>query len=99
MSSHLRFEDAEEAVEESSNLDQSMCDIAESDDKTSADYYFDSYSHFGIFPIPNTQKVFTFSSGYLSLSTLITRAFTIAVLFVSFSFFFCLCLWLQEFMK
>ncbi|KAL9324691.1 hypothetical protein ACSQ67_009548 [Phaseolus vulgaris] len=48
MSSHLRFEDAEEAVEESSNLDQSMCDIAESDDKTSADYYFDSYSHFGI---------------------------------------------------
>ena len=42
---HLRFE---EAVDESSNLDQSMCDIEESDDKTSADYYFDSYSHFGI---------------------------------------------------
>lgn len=54
MSGHLRFEDADEAVEaveESSNLDQSMCDVEISDDKTSADYYFDSYSHFGIFPI------------------------------------------------
>jgi len=87
MNNHLRFEDAEEAVEESSNLDQSMCDIDdECGDKTSADYYFDSYSHFGIFPIPNTQKVFTFSSEYLSLNTLITQAFTIAVLFVSFSY-------------
>lgn len=47
-SNHLRFEEADEAVDESSNLDQSMCDIEESDDKTSADYYFDSYSHFGI---------------------------------------------------
>ncbi|KAH1241787.1 putative protein arginine N-methyltransferase 1 [Glycine max] len=46
-SNHLRFEEADEAVDESSNLDQSMCDIEESDDKTSADYYFDSYSHFG----------------------------------------------------
>ncbi|KAG5022484.1 hypothetical protein JHK85_018826 [Glycine max] len=47
-SNHLRFEEADEAVDESSNLDQSMCDIEKSDDKTSADYYFDSYSHFGI---------------------------------------------------
>lgn len=60
MSNHFRFEDAEEAVEESSNLDQSMCDIDESDDKTSADYYFDSYSHFGIFPIPNSKKFVPF---------------------------------------
>lgn len=36
--------------------DESMCDADVSfvdgeDDKTSADYYFDSYSHFGIFLI------------------------------------------------
>nr|AFK37387.1 unknown [Lotus japonicus] len=50
---HLRFQDADdeviEDVAETSNLDQSMCDDPDdSDDKTSADYYFDSYSHFGI---------------------------------------------------
>nr|ACJ83303.1 unknown [Medicago truncatula] len=50
---HLRFEDADEVIEdvaETSNLDQSMggCDLDDSNDKTSADYYFDSYSHFGI---------------------------------------------------
>ncbi|KAK4749373.1 hypothetical protein SAY87_026822 [Trapa incisa] len=46
---------------ENSNMDEVMCDLEESgnssaidesfpdeDDKTSADYYFDSYSHFGI---------------------------------------------------
>ncbi|XP_020239987.1 protein arginine N-methyltransferase 1.1 [Cajanus cajan] len=48
MNNHHRFEDADEPVDESSNLDQSMCHIDDSDDKTSADYYFDSYSHFGI---------------------------------------------------
>ncbi|XP_004513091.1 probable protein arginine N-methyltransferase 1.2 [Cicer arietinum] len=50
---HLRFQDADEVIEdaaETSNLDQSMCgcDLDDSDGKTSADYYFDSYSHFGI---------------------------------------------------
>ncbi|KAL2321372.1 hypothetical protein Fmac_030341 [Flemingia macrophylla] len=63
MNNHHRFEDADEpveAVEVSSNLDQSMYDIDESDDKTSADYYFDSYSHFGIFQFL-LLKVFNFS--------------------------------------
>ncbi|XP_047950895.1 protein arginine N-methyltransferase 1.1 [Salvia hispanica] len=47
-------ETIEEVAAESSNLDEdsTMCDREESlatgDDKTSADYYFDSYSHFGI---------------------------------------------------
>ncbi|KAG6431718.1 hypothetical protein SASPL_109801 [Salvia splendens] len=47
-------ETIEEVATESSNLDEdsTMCDREESlatgDDKTSADYYFDSYSHFGI---------------------------------------------------
>ncbi|KAK2452076.1 putative protein arginine N-methyltransferase [Trifolium repens] len=50
---HLRFQDADEVIEdagETSNLDQSMggCELDDSNDKTSADYYFDSYSHFGI---------------------------------------------------
>ncbi|KAL1356511.1 hypothetical protein HN51_008514 [Arachis hypogaea] len=59
MNNHLRFQDADEVIQdaaESSNLDdQSMCEpepsepsFIDSDDKTSADYYFDSYSHFGI---------------------------------------------------
>jgi protein arginine N-methyltransferase 1 len=53
-SNHLRFQDADEVIEdagETSNLDQSMggCDLDDSNDKTSADYYFDSYSHFGNF--------------------------------------------------
>lgn len=69
----IRFrDDGEEAINEaaeSSNLDESMCDLdgsvagcdkaiddstcepdvsfIDADDKTSADYYFDSYSHFG----------------------------------------------------
>ncbi|KAK1550215.1 hypothetical protein Q3G72_015597 [Acer saccharum] len=61
-----RFEDAEEEIAVSSNLDdsivagdkateddESMCDVDGSfvdggDNKTSADYYFDSYAHFGI---------------------------------------------------
>ncbi|CAN7032909.1 unnamed protein product [Brassica rapa subsp. trilocularis] len=31
--------------------DESMCDVTDvTDDTTSADYYFDSYSHFGNFP-------------------------------------------------
>ncbi|KAI5407643.1 hypothetical protein KIW84_053770 [Lathyrus oleraceus] len=50
---HLRFQDADEVIEdaaETSNLDQSMggCELDDSNDKTSVDYYFDSYSHFGI---------------------------------------------------
>ncbi|CAI8594636.1 unnamed protein product [Vicia faba] len=50
---HLRFQDADEVIEdaaETSNIDQSMggCELDDSNDKTSADYYFDSYSHFGI---------------------------------------------------
>ncbi|XP_058727237.1 probable protein arginine N-methyltransferase 1.2 [Vicia villosa] len=50
---HLRFQDADEVIAdaaETSNLDQSMggCELDDSNDKTSADYYFDSYSHFGI---------------------------------------------------
>ncbi|KAL1210634.1 Protein arginine N-methyltransferase 1.1 [Cardamine amara subsp. amara] len=59
----IRFEDADEdEVAEGSGFageevaqDESMCDAGEStdaaevtDDTTSADYYFDSYSHFGI---------------------------------------------------
>lgn len=55
----IRFEDADEdEVAEGSGFageeaaqDESMCDAGESaevtDDTTSADYYFDSYSHFG----------------------------------------------------
>lgn len=56
--------EALDVAAESSNLDESMCDVdgsvaacdkaiepdvsfPEADDKTSADYYFDSYSHFG----------------------------------------------------
>lgn len=45
----LEDENIEETT--SSNLDESMCELDESivgGDKTSADYYFDSYSHFGI---------------------------------------------------
>ncbi|KAK6941411.1 hypothetical protein RJ641_026788 [Dillenia turbinata] len=49
---HSRFEDdSMDEVIEVSNLDESMCEFDESvigSDKTSADYYFDSYSHFGI---------------------------------------------------
>lgn len=43
-------ETIEEAGTASSNLeeDSTMC---ETDEKTSADYYFDSYSHFGIYLI------------------------------------------------
>lgn len=64
MNTITRFEDAEEETAVSSNPltandivieeDESMCDVDRSfvdggdDDKTSADYYFDSYSHFGI---------------------------------------------------
>ncbi|KVI01228.1 Protein arginine N-methyltransferase [Cynara cardunculus var. scolymus] len=54
----FEFEDADETIEEaatgSSNLeeDSAMCEPEDSSivgaDKTSADYYFDSYSHFGI---------------------------------------------------
>lgn len=45
-------ETLEDAAAESSNLDEdsTMCEQEDSvarDDKTSADYYFDSYSHFG----------------------------------------------------
>lgn len=72
---HLRFQDADELIEdaaESSNLDQSMGDPVpqpqeDSDDKTSADYYFDSYSHFGIFLI---QKISPFSSGHACMHVL-----------------------------
>ncbi|XP_050875375.1 probable protein arginine N-methyltransferase 1 [Lathyrus oleraceus] len=50
---HLRFQDADEVIKDAaktSNLDQSMggCELDDSNDKTSANYYFDSYSHFGI---------------------------------------------------
>lgn len=48
--SNMSVDDA--PVEESSNLYDSMVEIQDSlplnDDRTSADYYFDSYSHFGI---------------------------------------------------
>lgn len=46
-------ETIEEVAAESSNLeeDSAMCEressVVAGDDKTSADYYFDSYSHFG----------------------------------------------------
>ncbi|KAE7998586.1 hypothetical protein FH972_003117 [Carpinus fangiana] len=48
----IRFEDPEETTECSTH-DESMCEpdddsLLDGDDKTSADYYFDSYSHFGI---------------------------------------------------
>ncbi|MFS7916696.1 putative methyltransferase [Helianthus anomalus] len=50
-----KFEDADETIEEAaaatSNMeeDSAMCEPHDSStDKTSADYYFDSYSHFGI---------------------------------------------------
>lgn len=59
-------ETIEEVATESSNLeeDSTMCEPEDSlvagDDKTSADYYFDSYSHFGnyfllrlLFPLKN----------------------------------------------
>ena len=61
-STRIRFtddDDGDEALDaatESSNLDESMSDkvaddqdvsFVDSDDRTSADYYFDSYSHFG----------------------------------------------------
>ncbi|KAJ0772359.1 hypothetical protein HanOQP8_Chr03g0086441 [Helianthus annuus] len=49
-----KFEDADETIEEAatatSNMeeDSAMCEPHDSStDKTSADYYFDSYSHFG----------------------------------------------------
>lgn len=50
-------ETIEEVATESSNLDEdsTMCEREESlatgDDKTSADYYFDSYSHFGNYSV------------------------------------------------
>lgn len=65
-----RFQDPDETLEEaateSSNLEEdfAMCEPDPDDacvigaDKTSADYYFDSYSHFGIHLQPN----FTLSS-------------------------------------
>ncbi|KAJ4867380.1 Protein arginine N-methyltransferase 1.1 [Raphanus sativus] len=50
LNTKIRFED-EAAAQGSAEAaqDESMCDAAETtDDTTSADYYFDSYSHFGI---------------------------------------------------
>ncbi|KAK4480057.1 hypothetical protein RD792_013114 [Penstemon davidsonii] len=51
----FEYEDDEEVATESSNLeeDSAMCEpetslVISGDNKTSADYYFDSYSHFGI---------------------------------------------------
>ena len=44
VSMNVDDETIEEATATSSNLH------ADADDKTSADYYFDSYSHFGINP-------------------------------------------------
>nr|XP_023906587.1 protein arginine N-methyltransferase 1.1-like isoform X2 [Quercus suber] len=62
--SKIRLDDPEEETTQcSNNIDESMCDpecsdkainepndvsFMDGDDKTSADYYFDSYSHFGI---------------------------------------------------
>ena len=58
----LKDPEEEETTQCSNNLDESMCDpecsdkaidepndvsFMDGDDKTSADYYFDSYSHFG----------------------------------------------------
>ncbi|KAJ0263067.1 Protein arginine N-methyltransferase 1.1 [Hirschfeldia incana] len=54
LNTKIRFEDeAAQASAEAAPQDESMCDAAETttevtDDTTSADYYFDSYSHFGI---------------------------------------------------
>lgn len=55
---------ADEDVEEISNLDNSTCDPADDvigSDKTSADYYFDSYSHFGMY-------AYDFSSFFISIN-------------------------------
>lgn len=51
----LEYEDEQQEQDESSNIeveeDTAMCDPTDDSivgsDKTSADYYFDSYSHFG----------------------------------------------------
>ncbi|CAN8326493.1 unnamed protein product [Cochlearia groenlandica] len=62
LNTKIRFEDADEEEDEVAQgsgvagdapaQDESMCDAVETsgvnDDTTSADYYFDSYSHFGI---------------------------------------------------
>ncbi|KAF3486769.1 hypothetical protein F2Q69_00057645 [Brassica cretica] len=58
LNTKIRFEDADEdeaaqgSAEAATAQDESMCDAADgttetTDDTTSADYYFDSYSHFG----------------------------------------------------
>ena len=58
LNTKIRFEDADEdeaaqgSAEAATAQDESMCDAADgttemADDTTSADYYFDSYSHFG----------------------------------------------------
>lgn len=66
-------ETLEEVAAESTNLQEksSMCEPDDSlitrDDMTSADYYFDSYSHFGkwfIFVVPHKLNAFLF---YLAL--------------------------------
>ncbi|KAF3602949.1 hypothetical protein F2Q69_00033229 [Brassica cretica] len=56
LNTKIRFEDAEGSGFEAAQ-DESMCEAGEStdaaevtDDTTSADYYFDSYSHFGKIP-------------------------------------------------
>lgn len=88
----IRFPDnggEEGDATEGSNVDEMMCDLEESantslveesfpdgDDKTSADYYFDSYSHFGTLPC---------SELYLALKLKIL-VFTGKLPFLDFSF-------------
>ncbi|KAD0098657.1 hypothetical protein E3N88_44786 [Mikania micrantha] len=77
----FQYGDDDEAIEEtatgSSNLDEdsSMCEPAD-DDKTSADYYFDSYSHFGIHEVECSQmavmaKEIVEANGYSNVITVL----------------------------
>ncbi|CAN7015031.1 unnamed protein product [Brassica rapa subsp. trilocularis] len=67
LNTKIRFEDADEdetaqgSAEAATAQDESMCDAADSttdaaDDTTSADYYFDSYSHFGLYLLQEMLK-------------------------------------------
>nr|VDD40610.1 unnamed protein product [Brassica oleracea] len=67
LNTKIRFEDADEdeaaqgSAEAATAQDESMCDAADgttemADDTTSADYYFDSYSHFGLYLLQEMLK-------------------------------------------
>ncbi|KAI8553596.1 hypothetical protein RHMOL_Rhmol05G0028300 [Rhododendron molle] len=71
-------ETLDETVTESSNLDDDalMCDPDEiGADKTSADYYFDSYSHFGSSPIPYNDSVSVFFIGEMLKDAVRTKTY------------------------